>query len=145
MLTHTDPNVVRSYGSDRLGMLRDHRNNAVAVGKPARRKIASINDARILDFRNALLTFYGIDSLPPGTEDQLRNLREATVAELADGNPPAGVEEPIAMKDRQRDEQTRSGATQRHPAPEGESNGKRASTTRPAERTPTCRAARNRT
>lgn len=98
--THTDPDIVRSYGYHGLGMLRDHRNNAVAVGKPTRRKIASINDARMLDFRSALLTFYGIDSLPPGTENQLWNLREVAVAELADGNPPAGVEQAIAMKDR---------------------------------------------
>ena len=100
VLTHTDPDVVRSYGYDGLGMLRDHQNNAVAVGKPARLKIESINDARMLDFRSALLTFYGIDSLPPGTEDQLRNLREVAVDELADGDPPAGVEQAIAMKDR---------------------------------------------
>ena len=79
-------------------MLRDHEGNAVAVSKPTRRKIASINDARMLDFRSALLTFYG--NVPPGTEDQLRKLREVTVAELTDDDPPAGAEQAIAMKDR---------------------------------------------
>ena len=98
VLTHTDPNVVRSYRYDGLGMLRDHEGNAVAVSKPTRRKIASINDARMLDFRSALLTFYG--NVPPGTEDQLRKLREVTVAELTDDDPPAGAEQAIAMKDR---------------------------------------------
>ena len=98
VLSHTDPHVVRSYKQG--ATLCDHQTNTVAVGNPARRKIASINDARILDFRNALLTFYGIDSLPPGTEDQLRNLREATIDELADTDPPTGVEQAIAMKDR---------------------------------------------
>ena len=95
VLTHTDPDVVRSYRYDGLGMLRDHEGNAVAVSKPTRRKIASINDARMLDFRSALLTFYG--NMPPGTEDQLRNLREVTVAELPDDDPPAGVEQAIAF------------------------------------------------
>ena len=96
--THTDPDIVRSYGYHGLGMLRDHEGNAVAVSKPTRRKIASINDARMLDFRSALLTFYG--NVPPGTEDQLRKLREVTVAELTDDDPPAGAEQAIAMKDR---------------------------------------------
>ena len=100
VLSHTNPDVVRSYSYSRRDMLCDHQTNAVAVSKPTHRKIASINDARMLNFRSALLTFYGINSLPPGTEDQLRNLREATVAELADGDPPAAVEEAIAMKDR---------------------------------------------
>ena len=100
VLTHTDPHGVRSYHYDGLGTLSDHQNNAVAVGKPTHRKIASINDARMLNFRSALLTFYGIDNLPPGTEDQLWNLREVAVAELAESDQPAGVEQAIAMKDR---------------------------------------------
>ena len=74
------------------------RPNAAALSKAARCKIASINEARRLDFRRALLTFYGADGLPAGTEDQLRNLREVAVHEVADGDPPAGVEKAIAME-----------------------------------------------
>ena len=102
VLTHTNPNVVRTYRYRGLvGMLRDHRDNAVAVSEATRQKITSINDARRLDFRSALLTFYDVDNLPPGTEDQLRNLHEVTANELADSDPPAGVEQAISMNDRQ--------------------------------------------